>query len=222
MMVLPSSMGRPSLFRDSMTGMDPDLALLERWRGGERQAGEDLFERHFPELCRFFEHKVGDDGDDLVQRTFLACVKARDEFRSESSFRTYLFTIARHELYAHYRRHTGNAAIDFEITSLARLSTTLGSRMVRAEEAQRLRGALAELPAEQQLILELHYWHDLDAAALASVLEVPAGTIRVRLFRARAALKARLVCCQTELATANDRLTAALGEPDLELDTPAG
>src|SRR5215470_16877365 len=84
--------------------MAGDLELLERWRAGDAGAGQALFTRYFDRMYRFFASRSDRDIDDLVQRTFLACVRARDEFRGDASFRSFLFTIARYELYAHYRR----------------------------------------------------------------------------------------------------------------------
>jgi RNA polymerase sigma-70 factor (ECF subfamily) len=172
--------------------VDEDLGLLERWRTGDAAAGRDLFRRHFGDVYRFFEHKVGGDADDLAQRTFTAAVASRDRFRGQSSFRTYLFAIARNELYTYLRRRPRGEHLDFEETSIAALGTSVGGRLDRAREVELLHAVLRELPAEQQLLLELHYWHDLDAAALAEVFEVPSGTIRVRLSRARSALRARM------------------------------
>jgi RNA polymerase sigma-70 factor (ECF subfamily) len=198
--------------------VDPDLALLERWRGGDRRAGEDLFARHFADIYRFFEHKVDADADDLAQRTFLACVAARDQFRGHSSFRTYLFTIARNELYGFLRRLPTAQHVDFEATSIAAIATPPSARLGRARQKAQLRTALRELPAEQQLLLELHYWHDLDAAALAEVFATAAGTIRVRLLRARRALRDRLALRSPDalasIADAADRLASSLGEED--------
>ena len=78
---------------------------------------------------RFFERKVAEEPDELVQETFLACVKRRNEFRRQSSFRTFLFAVARFELYAHWRRRARNGqAIDFGEVSLADLATTPGTR----------------------------------------------------------------------------------------------
>jgi RNA polymerase sigma-70 factor (ECF subfamily) len=171
---------------------DHDLGLLERWRAGDSVAGRNLFSRYFAEVQRFFEHKIGNDADDLTQRTFTKCVAARDQFRSQSTFRTYLFAIARNELYSYLRRLPRAAHVDFEDTSIAALVTSLNGAIDRAREVEQLRAILRELPAEQQLLLELHYWHDLDAAGLAEVFEVPPGTIRVRLLRARRALRERL------------------------------
>src|SRR6185436_6575853 len=74
--------------------MRPDAELLSAWRGGDEKAGAELFERHFEALFRFFRNKAGDQAEDLVQETFLACLSG-PAFRGEASFRTYLFTVAR-------------------------------------------------------------------------------------------------------------------------------
>lgn len=173
--------------------MDPDLELLGRWREGDRAAGEALFARHFPSLCRFFATKCGADAEDLIQRTMLACVRARDQFRAEATFRTYLFTVARNELYRYLRtsRRDGDR-LDFSITSIAQLVSTPATRLARDAERRRLQEAIRELPVELQTLLELHYWEELDAPALAAVFDTTPGAIRVRLHRARQTLRERL------------------------------
>jgi len=198
--------------------MDPDLLLLESWRGGDRQAGEALFGRHFADIYRFFEHKVGADADELTQRTFLACVAAREQFRGHSSFRTYMFAIARNQLYAFLRNRKRDAVVSFDVTSLAEIVSSPSSRLGRKQEVGQLRDALAELPAEQQLLLELHYWHELDAAALAEVFDAAPGAIRVRLLRARKALREQMGRLGPEAMTAaaGDPMTTSLQEPDLD------
>jgi RNA polymerase sigma factor (sigma-70 family) len=180
--------------------VDPDLELLERWQGGDATAGEQLFSRHFVDLYRFFEHKLGGEADDLVQQTFIACVKARDAFRRQSSFRTYLFAIARNQLYTYLRRLPKAEHVDFEITSIAELVTSAGSKLGRAQ---------------QQLLLELHYWHELDAEALAEVFETTSGAIRVRLLRARRTLRSRLGQLDPSAAP-TDGLVAALSRGEDE------
>jgi len=170
-----------------------DIVLLEQWRNGDAQAGETLFQRHFDSIYGFFETKCEADADELVQATFLACLRAKDQFRAESSFRTYLFTIARHELYRVLRgRQRDGARLDFELSSIAELVSTPGTRIARNQEHRHLLEALRQLPVEQQTLLELHYWEDMDIADLASVFEAPQATIRTRLHRARKALRDRL------------------------------
>jgi len=175
--------------------MNTDVEMLERWRAGEKGAGEALFGRHFAEVFRFFDGKVGTRAEDLTQQTFLECTRSRARFRGESSFRTYLFGIAWNELRQHLRRESKDRNVDVEVSSLddlCALTTSPSSRLDRARRADRIRRALARLPVSQQVLLEYHYWHELDAAALAEIFEATAGTIRVRLLRARAALREQM------------------------------
>lgn len=173
--------------------MDEDTELLDRWCAGDASAGNALFRRNFEVVYRFFDNKLDRDPDDLVQETFLGCLRGRDRFKRQSSFKTYLLAIARNTLYRYWRdRGTRPHAVDFEQTSIAALSTSIGTQLIRNEDRARLLDALVGLPLEQQLIIELHYWEDLDAEQLAEVFETAPATSRSRLFRAREALRDRL------------------------------
>ncbi|MEJ7600842.1 MAG: sigma-70 family RNA polymerase sigma factor [Kofleriaceae bacterium] len=170
-----------------------DIALLTRWRAGDNDAGQLLFGRHFDSIYGFFETKCAADADELTQSTFLACMRAREQFRAESSFRTYLFTIARNELYRVLRtRQRNDAKLDFELSSIADLVSTAGTRLGRNQEHRQLLDALQHLPVAQQTLLELHYWEEMDIAQLAQVFDAPTATIRTRLHRARKALRERI------------------------------
>lgn len=193
--------------------VDDDLTVLQRWRDGDRRAGEELCGRHFDEIYRFFEHKIPGDADDLTQQTFLACVKARDQFRGQSTFRTYLYSIARNELYMRLRQIPKFAHVDLDVSSLNELVSSPSKQLGKAQELAQVRAALCQLPVEQQVLLEFHYWHDLDAAALAELFETSPGTIRVRLLRARRALRERLGTSAVTGAS-NDRLSSSLNDPD--------
>ena len=194
-----------------------DLDLLARWQQGDLRSGQALFARHFDSLYRFFEHKVGGDADDLVQKAFTSCVAARDRFRGESSFRTYLFSIARNELYTFLRKLPKAEHVDFDVTSIAEIRTSLGGQLGKAREVNQLRAALTEMPAEQQLLLELHYWHELDAAALAEVFETTPGNIRVRLLRARKQLREHIE--SSALTDTSDSLAQALSRPETDVES---
>lgn len=173
--------------------MSDDLVLFDRWREGDTTAGQQLLQRHFDSIYSFFETKCENEADELTQATFLSCLKSRDNFRKQSSFRTYLFMIARHELYRLLRRRERHdKKLDFEISSIAQLITTPGSRIARRQEHAHLVEALRQLPVDQQTLLELHYWEELDVAQLAEVFDAEPGTIRTRLHRARKALREQL------------------------------
>lgn len=184
---------------------DDDAALLERWAAGDVKASDELIARYFDALYRFFEHKVDGEVDDLVQETLLGCVRGRTRFRASSSFRTYVFAIARNTLYDHWKARTAAArGEDVTLLSLASLSTSAGSRMARRQEEAQLVEALRQLPLDQQLLLELHYWEDFDAEQLAEIFGTETATSRSRLFRARAALRERLQSWVDEAAVEDD------------------
>lgn len=168
--------------------MESDLELLTRWRAGDQAGGRDLFARYYDQLRRFFSNKCNEP-DEMVQTTFMAMLKARDQFAGRSTFRTYLFTIARNELYRHVRHLQRDRQFDPEVSSIAEIATTVGTKLARNEEHRMMCAALRTLPLEQQTLLELHYWEDVDIASLSEVFETEHATMRMRLHRARGALR---------------------------------
>ena len=118
---------------------DTDFELLKAWRDGDVQAGEALFARHFDGLCRFFRNKVSDGVDDLIQRTFLLLVERRDQFEGRSSFRTYLYVVARHELYRELgKRRRAEDKLDPLEVSVMEVSPSPPSVMARKREERAL------------------------------------------------------------------------------------
>lgn len=173
--------------------MATDLELLEAWRSGDRSAGSQLFERHFDSICRFFANKIQSDVDDLVQRTFQACVEGKERFRGQSSFRTYLFGVAHNVLRSHLRkRRREGERFDFGLTSVFDLGLSPTTLLAQAKEQQLTLQALRRIPLDHQIVLELYYWEDMTAAELAEVLEIPEGTVRGRIRRAKQLLEEQL------------------------------
>lgn len=170
-----------------------DRELLRAWREGDRRAGSELFSRHFDELYGFFRSKVpsGDEAEDLVQQTMLACVRNRDGFRGDASFRTYLFTVARSRLIDMYRRRGRNDEPE-GVSSLLDPGQSPSTWFRTGERKLQLLAALSQLGFDHQLALELHYVQGFKGPELASILDIPEGTVRSRLRRARAALVEQL------------------------------
>jgi RNA polymerase sigma-70 factor (ECF subfamily) len=120
-------------------------------------------------------------------------VRARAQFRCDSSFKTYLFTIARNELHNHLRTKARKLdRLDFEVSSILDLASSVGTKLARSEEHRLMLASLQQLPVEQQTLLELHYWEGVDIAGLSAIFEVSAQTMRARLYRARNALRSLL------------------------------
>jgi len=169
-----------------------DLELLVAWRGGDAGAGGRLFARHFDCIYRFFGRKLAGDVSDLVQRTFLRCVESRDAIRDGNSVRTYLYAIARNELYQHFRDKQKNQQLDFSVSSLCDLGESPSSAVARRGDNALLVQALEQIPLDLQLVIELHYWEGLSGADVATVLGIPEGTVRSRLRRALEQLRATI------------------------------
>ncbi|MEY4511374.1 MAG: hypothetical protein RLZZ450_3496 [Pseudomonadota bacterium] len=181
---------------------EDDAALLRRWGAGDTTAGDELIRRHFAALHRFLRTKVSSDAEleDLVQHTLLGCVEARHQYRAESSFRTFLLAIARHKLFAHYRRaRTAPRPI---LSTLRASATSPTQRFVRGENIDKLVRAIACLPAPMRSVLELSYWSDLGVPAIADRLSIPLNTAYSRLHRAKLALRAAM----TETADGTESL----------------
>ncbi|MCB9718082.1 MAG: sigma-70 family RNA polymerase sigma factor [Myxococcales bacterium] len=172
--------------------MDPrsDAELLVAWRAGDEDSGRALLVRHFRPLTRFFRNKVDVGVEDLIQRTMLVCLEHADRLRDASSFRAYLFTIARNELYRHLRR--GRAELDLTLCSIHDLQPSQGTQLVRREEQRILLAALRRLPLELQVTVELYYWESCTYPELAEILGVHRETIKSRLRRAKELLRERI------------------------------
>jgi len=157
--------------------MSDDLELVSAWRRGDADAGERLVGRHLEAVHRFFSNKVRGSADDLVQKTFLACVESVEGFEGRSSFRSYLFAIARNVLHRHYRDGGGFDPLTVSAANCMADEHSVADRVETREEQRLLLVALRTLPLELQTLLELAYWEGLADRELAEVLQVPSGTI---------------------------------------------
>jgi RNA polymerase sigma factor (sigma-70 family) len=161
-----------------------DEGLLEAWRAGDQRAGNELFERHFDLLYAFFRNKTTDSIDDLVQRTFLACVEGRDRFRGDAPFRGYMLGVARRLLFrAYHERRVDGERIDFGVSSLHDLSPSPSQIVVHRIEQRVVLESLRRVALDQQVALELYYFQGYRGPELAQILDVPEPTVRSRLHR---------------------------------------
>ncbi len=174
-----------------------DAELLRAWAEGDKLAGEQLFERHFEAIARFFRNKLATvdsaSHEDLIQLTFLGCVEAllNDRFRSDASFRTFLFAIARNQLSKYWRTRSRDR-VDLQTVSIHDLDPSPSAALARDRDQQLLLIALRRIPLDSQIALELHYWESLTADEIAAVLDLPLGTAKTRLRRAKQLLEGEL------------------------------
>ena len=170
-----------------------DISLLERWRDGDREAGNLLFERHFAVVCNFFRNKVSDGVDDLIQRTFVTCLEIEPNFRGDATFRSFLLGIARNVLFRHFRERSrdGRTFAPLE-TSVCDIDPTPSVMLAGRQRHAHLLEALRKLPVDLQIALELYFWESWTMKEIAVAQGIPPGTAASRLRRAKEALKQTL------------------------------
>ena len=151
-----------------------DETLFLAWREGEGEAGNELAVRYAGALRRFFSNKVPEVADDLTQRTFLACMTARVE--EVRSFRALMFGIARKQLLRHFE---GRGLLKGEEMmsriSLAAMVTTPTQKIDREQTQALINRALATLPIDFQIALELRYWKKLSSEEIGQAVGLSAA-----------------------------------------------
>jgi RNA polymerase sigma factor (sigma-70 family) len=194
----------------SSTDTRDDFALLDAWADGDHAAARELMRRYTGPLMRFFDRKLEGPIEDLVQDTLLACIKGRHDFRREAGFRSYVFGIARHVLFAALRAKHRAAAIDVEVSRLVDLEPTPSRIIAQKHEMRVLLDALRRLPLETQVLLELYHWQKLSGPELATLLGIGERALRSRLHRAMLLLREAVA----EVAESPELLSSSLADFD--------
>lgn len=168
-----------------------DSTLLERWCAGDREAGELLTARHFTALRGFVRRKIDNPAaiDEIVQDTFLSLVEGKHRIREGVKFRGYLNCIASRRVFRWFRERGRFESFEPDEMSVSRAASTMG--LLRSD-TKLLYLALRELPAEEQLALELYNWEELSAPEVAEVTGATLAQVKHRLRRGKEKLEALL------------------------------
>jgi RNA polymerase sigma-70 factor (ECF subfamily) len=186
---------------------DPDQDLLDGVRRGDGASFEHLVRRHESRVHRLAWRILGDSEDalDAAQETFLKVWKALPRFEGGSRFSTWLTRIAINQCRNELRRrrtvkHTHPLSLDAPLddsgaTAAASVPGTTPEPWEAARErevAKALRDSLGDLDGEGKEVLVLRDGEDLSYEEIAEILEIPIGTVRSRLHRARSELRRRM------------------------------
>ena len=168
-----------------------DRALIGRWSAGDEQAATALVTRHAPALARYAVRLgMSDEAAELVQDTFVRAFGALDSFRSESSLRTWLFTIQR-RLVIDRRRATARRGQELDIEEVAYASTGYDAldTMVADETSGRVTQAMASLTRMQREVFLLRVQEGRSYKEIAEILDSSEGAARVHYHNAMRAVK---------------------------------
>jgi RNA polymerase sigma-70 factor (ECF subfamily) len=177
----------------STRGDDTPHALIVRLQEADTSAITFVYQQHHVAIRAFAQRLVGDveAAEDLVQDVFVALPKAIARFRGDCALRTFLVSIAVNHAKNHVRAAARRRA------ALARLahepepasSSDPQRDMERRELGSRLMLALDALPLEQRVAVVLSEIEDRTSAEIATIVGVPEGTVRTRIFHAKRKLR---------------------------------
>ncbi len=173
-----------------------DELLVLRCQGGEREALDALVSRWHPRLRRLANRLTG-DGDaasDLAQDAWVAIVCGLRRLDDPTRFRIWAYRIVTNKCKDWIRRRyvRRDAIRNLQGAATVRSDESGPPTSDDANEVSRLYFALRNLPDEQRAVLSLHYLDGLGVSEIAAVFDLPAGTIKSRLYNARVRLRTAL------------------------------
>jgi RNA polymerase sigma-70 factor (ECF subfamily) len=178
--------------------LSDDAPLIEATLAGDSAAFGQLVGRYQDRLYNSLVRVLGsaEDARDITQDAFVQAYTKLRSFRGSSAFYTWLYRIAFNLAMSHARKLRPTASLDrvkasgYEaVDGEATPETALSQR----EQVDMVHAALAGLCAEYRQILVLRELEGCRYDEIAEILELPAGTVRSRLFRARLQLREQLL-----------------------------
>lgn len=172
-----------------------DRALVDRYARGVRGAFDEIVDRYEQRVYAVTLRMTGnpDDARDAMQDVFISALRALRAFRGDAQLSTWFHRVAINASLDVLRKRKRHAARPLEDTA-DRPGDELppDEAAARASRAVEVHRALASIGEEHRAVLVLHDLQDLDYAEVAEVLDIPVGTVKSRLHRARAEM-ARLL-----------------------------
>ncbi|MGB2427727.1 MAG: RNA polymerase sigma factor [Alteromonas sp.] len=158
-----------------------EILVLEL-QAGRRTALGELYQHFHVSMRKYAVLRVGDAmiAEDLVQNVWLQVAKRVMRLRDVSLFRSWLFKALRWEIIDWQRKATK------EVPSLRSPETTVSNG---GDDASYVLPLLAKLAYEEREMVELYYLNDMSVREISLIVDVPMGTVKSRLHRAREQLK---------------------------------
>jgi RNA polymerase sigma-70 factor (ECF subfamily) len=180
-----------------------DNSLILRTLQGDQEAFGLLIQRYqnrlFNGLLQIVRNHV--EAEDLTQEAFVLAFTKLQSFQGNSAFFTWLYRIGYNLAVTRLRRRKSNVSLDSQRETGIDYATDGGSpseRMEQREQAILVRTALDQLSEEHRTILILREMEEMDYDALSEVLDLPIGTVRSRLHRAREQLREKMMMLSPE------------------------
>lgn len=159
---------------------------------------DDIYREFQPKIHRYLSNVSGDhEAADLTQAVFLKVSRSLDSFRGDSSLSTWIYRIATNTAHDHAvsslaRQKKAEQSLDDEgsIDDLPDAASAGTDReYIRREMNSCIRGVVEQLPENYRTVLLLSDFEELSNAEIAAIHDISLDTVKIRLHRARAALR---------------------------------
>ena len=173
-----------------------DYRLIELCRVGDSSAIESFVQTYQQDVYRLALSILDDpsEADDATQEALLAALRALDSFHGASSLKTWLFSITvnicRTRLQKQKRRERLRQILG-SILQTAR-PVSVEENTIENESDEALWSAIHNMDEKHRIPVVLRYYHDLSVAEIATILQIPEGTVHSRLNTARRLLHSAL------------------------------
>lgn len=164
----------------------------------EPEAFGELFRRHAPRLHAYIRRRLGPPlADDLVSEAFATAFRQRAKFDGRRQFGAWLWGIAANLIARHHRqerrmyRAYARTGVD-PAADAADVAVVAGDRATAAALGPALAKALASLSAQERDAVLLLAWAEMSYAEIAATLDLPLGTVKAKIHRARKKLQKKL------------------------------
>jgi RNA polymerase sigma-70 factor (ECF subfamily) len=173
-----------------------DSALINLALAGQPECFAILMDRYLVSVRGLIRSRVQNaaEADDVLQQVLLKAWHHLSTFRSESSFRTWVTSVAINEARQSYRRERSRPLSHAfgDLNALVSQTESPDEALARLEAARMVRRAVAELPSKYRLVVNLCYLQQLSLREAAQWLQLTVQAVKSRLLRARTMLSAQI------------------------------
>ncbi|KAF0106525.1 MAG: RNA polymerase sigma-70 factor ECF subfamily [Anaerolineaceae bacterium] len=173
---------------------EAELALIEQAQNGDRSAYEELVRRYYTRVVHIVHRMCGDMtlAEDAAQEAFLRAWVHLSSFHPDSSLRNWLYRIAVNAALDVLRRKTEEPVEDEKMQWIPDQAPGPEAALIQKEQAAFLQQAMKSLPEASRSVLVLREYGELSYEEIATVLDIPMGTVMSRLNYARNRLRETL------------------------------
>lgn len=169
-----------------------DQELIGMSLGGDHVAFEHLFKRYRESIFQLYLQRTGsrDDADDLLQETFVKVFLKLDSYKPSFTFGQWVYTIARNTFIDYKRKRRDDVSVDslpggYSSISPSNEAPTPEESYINSQQRSQIEHYMSKMTPRYRRLIELRFFKDYSYEEIAKELELPLGTVKTQIHRAR-------------------------------------